>query len=212
VHSPRCGQISTASRFGTAAARDPSAVRVARRPRAPSRSASATARTCCRSLAAAIPGRNFLGVDGPIAPGGTAGPAARARGGSGGSRTCASSVTTRVEVFERQIARTACTRSWCCFRIPGRRSVTTSGRLIQRPFVDLAVSRLAHGGVLRLATDWQPLRARDALDPDGNAGARESRGRRRFRAAVCGTCAPRASSGAASAWATKSGTSPSCAT
>ncbi len=39
-------------------------------------------------------------------------------------------------------------------------------RLIQRPFVELLVSRLRRGGILRLATDWQPYaeQMREVLD------------------------------------------------
>src|SRR6266480_2246603 len=61
-----------------------------------------------------------------------------------------------VEVFERQIAPQSVHEILVLFPDPWPKKRHHKRRLIQRPFVDLAVSRLAHGGVLRLATDWQP--------------------------------------------------------
>ena len=46
----------------------------------------------------------------------------------------------------------ACT---CTFPIRGRRSATTSGGCCSRPFVHLLATRIAPGGYLHAATDWE---------------------------------------------------------
>ena len=61
-----------------------------------------------------------------------------------------------VEVFERQIAPQSVHEILILFPDPWPKKRHHKRRLIQRPFADLAVSRLTHGGVVRLATDWQP--------------------------------------------------------
>jgi len=103
-----------------------------------------------------------------------------------------------VEVFERQIAPQSVHEILILFPDPWPKKRHHKRRLIQRPFAELAVSRLTHGGVLRLATDWQPyalemlatLMATPGLE-NLAAKALSCRGRRNAR--------PRASSGAASA-------------
>jgi len=61
-----------------------------------------------------------------------------------------------VEVFEGQIAPQSVHEILILFPDPWPKKRHHKRRLIQRPFAELAVSRLTHGGVLRLATDWQP--------------------------------------------------------
>jgi len=61
-----------------------------------------------------------------------------------------------VEVFERQVAPHSVHEILVLFPDPWPKKRHHKRRLIQRPFVDLVASRLAHDGVLRLATDWQP--------------------------------------------------------
>ncbi|HEY0768558.1 MAG TPA: tRNA (guanosine(46)-N7)-methyltransferase TrmB [Steroidobacteraceae bacterium] len=61
-----------------------------------------------------------------------------------------------VEVLERQIAPQSVQEILILFPDPWPKKRHHKRRLIQRPFVDLLASRLAQGGMLRLATDWQP--------------------------------------------------------
>jgi len=61
-----------------------------------------------------------------------------------------------VEVLERQIAPDALDEVLILFPDPWHKKRHHKRRLIQAPFVALVVSRLARGGVLRLATDWEP--------------------------------------------------------
>ena len=61
-----------------------------------------------------------------------------------------------VEVLAEQIAADAAQEILILFPDPWPKKRHHKRRLIQRPFVELAVSRLCPGGVLRLATDWAP--------------------------------------------------------
>jgi tRNA (guanine-N7-)-methyltransferase len=61
-----------------------------------------------------------------------------------------------VEVLERQIAAEALDEVLILFPDPWHKKRHHKRRLIQPPFVSLIVSRLKSGGLLRLATDWEP--------------------------------------------------------
>ena len=61
-----------------------------------------------------------------------------------------------VEVLDRQIPPQWVEEMLILFPDPWPKKRHHKRRLVQRPFADLAASRLAPGGVLRLATDWEP--------------------------------------------------------
>lgn len=61
-----------------------------------------------------------------------------------------------VEVLARQVAPAAAQEILILFPDPWPKKRHHKRRLIQQPFVELAVSRLRVGGVLRVATDWEP--------------------------------------------------------
>lgn len=61
-----------------------------------------------------------------------------------------------VEVLGQQIAPGWLTEILILFPDPWPKKRHHKRRLVQRAFAELAASRLIHGGVLRLATDWQP--------------------------------------------------------
>jgi len=61
-----------------------------------------------------------------------------------------------VEVLEQQIPRSALDEVLILFPDPWPKKRHRKRRLIQRPFVALLSERLKKGGVLRLATDWEP--------------------------------------------------------
>ncbi|HYL70679.1 MAG TPA: tRNA (guanosine(46)-N7)-methyltransferase TrmB, partial [Candidatus Dormibacteraeota bacterium] len=61
-----------------------------------------------------------------------------------------------VEVLEQQIPRGFLDELLILFPDPWPKKRHHKRRLIQGPFAALAAARLAHGGVLRLATDWEP--------------------------------------------------------
>jgi tRNA (guanine-N7-)-methyltransferase len=61
-----------------------------------------------------------------------------------------------VEVLERQLSADSIDEMLILFPDPWHKKRHHKRRLIQPAFVALAVSRLKHGGVLRLATDWEP--------------------------------------------------------
>jgi tRNA (guanine-N7-)-methyltransferase len=61
-----------------------------------------------------------------------------------------------VEVLERQIPPDWAAEIMLLFPDPWPKKRHHKRRLVQAPFVTLAASRLARGGVLRLATDWAP--------------------------------------------------------
>ena len=61
-----------------------------------------------------------------------------------------------VEVIEHQLAPLSLDEVLILFPDPWHKKRHHKRRLIQTPFVDLVVSRLRTGGLLRLATDWEP--------------------------------------------------------
>ncbi len=61
-----------------------------------------------------------------------------------------------VEVLERQVAAQSVDEFLILFPDPWPKKRHHKRRLLQRPFAELLSSRLARGGLLRLATDWQP--------------------------------------------------------
>jgi tRNA (guanine-N7-)-methyltransferase len=83
-----------------------------------------------------------------------------------------------VEVLEHQLPRDSIDEILILFPDPWHKKRHHKRRLIQPPFVELAVSRLKIGGVLRLATDWEPyavqmlevLSANSTLDNLSSAG------------------------------------------
>jgi tRNA (guanine-N7-)-methyltransferase len=64
-----------------------------------------------------------------------------------------------VEVFERQLAPRTLDEVLILFPDPWHKKRHHKRRLIQPPFVALVASRMQAGGVLRLATDWEPYAA-----------------------------------------------------
>jgi tRNA (guanine-N7-)-methyltransferase len=83
-----------------------------------------------------------------------------------------------VEVLEHQIAPGSLDEILILFPDPWHKKRHHKRRLVQSPFISLAASRLKPGGILRLATDWEPyaiqmlevLSASEALvneSPDG---------------------------------------------
>jgi tRNA (guanine-N7-)-methyltransferase len=61
-----------------------------------------------------------------------------------------------VEVLEQQLTAASLAEVLILFPDPWHKKRHHKRRLIQTPFVDLVTSRLVQGGVLRLATDWEP--------------------------------------------------------
>ena len=61
-----------------------------------------------------------------------------------------------VEVLGQQLPRASLDEILILFPDPWHKKRHHKRRLIQPPFVELAVSRLKSGGRLRLATDWEP--------------------------------------------------------
>jgi len=61
-----------------------------------------------------------------------------------------------VEVLEHQLPRECLDEILILFPDPWHKKRHHKRRLIQPPFIELAVSRLKNDGVLRLATDWEP--------------------------------------------------------
>jgi tRNA (guanine-N7-)-methyltransferase len=61
-----------------------------------------------------------------------------------------------VEVLSHQLEAGALDEIQILFHDPWPKKRHHKRRLIQPPFVELAASRLAAGGILRLATDWEP--------------------------------------------------------
>ncbi|HVW69313.1 MAG TPA: tRNA (guanosine(46)-N7)-methyltransferase TrmB [Steroidobacteraceae bacterium] len=61
-----------------------------------------------------------------------------------------------VEVLEHQLPQQSLDEVYILFPDPWPKKRHHKRRLVQGPFVELVVSRLRIGGVLRLATDWQP--------------------------------------------------------
>jgi len=75
-----------------------------------------------------------------------------------------------VEVLRDQIATGALDEVLLLFPDPWHKKRHHKRRLIQPPFVELVASRLAPGGVFRLATDWEPY-ALQMLEVLGGAHA-----------------------------------------
>lgn len=71
-----------------------------------------------------------------------------------------------VEVLEHQIPQASVDEILILFPDPWPKKRHHKRRLIQIPFATLAASRLVAGGVLRLATDWQPY-AQEMLETLG---------------------------------------------
>jgi tRNA (guanine-N7-)-methyltransferase len=61
-----------------------------------------------------------------------------------------------VEVLERYIPPESLAEVLILFPDPWPKKRHHKRRLVQRPFLELVVQRLSPGGVLRMATDWQP--------------------------------------------------------
>jgi tRNA (guanine-N7-)-methyltransferase len=61
-----------------------------------------------------------------------------------------------VEVLEHQLTPASLAEVLILFPDPWHKKRHHKRRLIQTPFVELVTSRLVPGGVLRLATDWEP--------------------------------------------------------
>ncbi len=104
------------------------------------------------ALAALYPERDFLGIE-------------VHRPGVGhllllasqnGSTNVRASCHDAVEVFQHQLAPDSLDDIYVLFPDPWHKKRHHKRRLIQPPFVALLVSRLRAGGVLHLATDWQP--------------------------------------------------------
>jgi tRNA (guanine-N7-)-methyltransferase len=103
------------------------------------------------SLAAAHPGRDYLGVE-VHRPG--VGHLLMLAATSNLDNVRASAHDA-VEVLREQIAPAALDEVLVLFPDPWHKKRHHKRRLIQAPFVELVASRLATGGVLRLATDWE---------------------------------------------------------
>lgn len=104
------------------------------------------------SLATAHPERDYLGVE-VHRPGVGRLLLALDQHGIGNVRVICEDA---VQVLEHQIARDALDEVLILFPDPWPKKRHHKRRLVQPQFVDLVASRLAPGGVLRLATDWQP--------------------------------------------------------
>ena len=59
-----------------------------------------------------------------------------------------------VQVFENMLKRQSVAELWIFFADPWHKNRHHKRRLVNPAFAELAASRLAHGGTLRLATDW----------------------------------------------------------
>ena len=75
-----------------------------------------------------------------------------------------------VEVLREQVAPAALDEVLVLFPDPWHKKRHHKRRLIQPPFVELVASRLAPGGVFKLATDWEPY-ALQMLEVLGGAHA-----------------------------------------
>jgi tRNA (guanine-N7-)-methyltransferase len=104
------------------------------------------------ALAAAHPERDYLGVEVHRPGVGRLLLALEARALTNVRLICHDAV----EVLEHQIPHAFFEEILILFPDPWPKKRHHKRRLIQRPFVALAASRLAPGGVLRLATDWEP--------------------------------------------------------
>lgn len=103
-------------------------------------------------LAAAYPQRDFLGIEVHRSGVGRVLLALESRQLHNVRLICHDAV----EVLEQQIPPGSVDEILILFPDPWPKKRHHKRRLIQLPFATLAASRLAPGGVLRLATDWQP--------------------------------------------------------
>lgn len=104
------------------------------------------------SLASAHPERDFLGIEVYRAGVGRVFLAAQQRQLSNLRVICHDAV----EVLERQIPQRSLDEILILFPDPWPKKRHHKRRLVQAPFVELLANRLRPGGLLRLATDWQP--------------------------------------------------------
>jgi len=104
------------------------------------------------ALAAAHPERDFLGIEVHRPGVGRLLLALQAGGLTNVRLVCHDAV----EVLERQIPPDWAREMLLLFPDPWPKKRHHKRRLVQPPFVALAASRLAPGGVLRVATDWAP--------------------------------------------------------
>ena len=104
------------------------------------------------ALATAQPERDFLGVEVHRPGVGRLLLALEARALTNVRLICHDAV----EVLERQISAQSLQEILILFPDPWPKKRHNKRRLIQRPFAEVIVQALAPGGVLRLATDWQP--------------------------------------------------------
>jgi tRNA (guanine-N7-)-methyltransferase len=104
------------------------------------------------ALAEAHPERNYLGIEVHRAGVGRLMLAAETAQLSNVRIACHDAV----EVLEHQLPPQSVDELLILFPDPWHKKRHHKRRLIQPPFVALAVSRLKVGGVLRLATDWEP--------------------------------------------------------
>lgn len=104
------------------------------------------------ALAGAHPERDYLGVE-VHRPGVGRLLLALARHGFGNVRVICHDA---VEVLDAQIAPATLAEVLILFPDPWPKKRHHKRRLVQREFVDLVASRLEPGGMLRLATDWEP--------------------------------------------------------
>ena len=104
------------------------------------------------ALAAAHPERDFLGIEVHRPGVGRLLLALEARALRNVRLICHDAV----EVLERQLQPHSVEEFLILFPDPWPKKRHHKRRLVQRPFVELLASRLTRGGVLRLATDWQP--------------------------------------------------------
>jgi tRNA (guanine-N7-)-methyltransferase len=104
------------------------------------------------ALAEAHPERNYLGIEVHRAGVGRLMLAAEIAQLSNVRIACHDAV----EVLEHQLPPQSLDELLILFPDPWHKKRHHKRRLIQPPFVALAVSRLKIGGVLRLATDWEP--------------------------------------------------------
>jgi len=103
-------------------------------------------------LAAAQPACDFLGVEVHRAGVGRLLLALKARGLTNVRIICHDAV----EVLERQLAADSLQQILILFPDPWPKKRHHKRRLVQPSFVALAASRLRAGGVLKVATDWEP--------------------------------------------------------
>jgi tRNA (guanine-N7-)-methyltransferase len=107
------------------------------------------------ALAAAHPERDYLGIEVHRAGVGRLMLAAEAAKLTNLRIVCHDAV----EVLEHQLAPQSLDELLILFPDPWHKKRHHKRRLVQAPFVALLVSRLKPGGLLRLATDWEPYAA-----------------------------------------------------